>query len=106
MQKPNTKRRFTEGCKAWSWLVPSLIGVMIFFIVPFCVVIYYSVLDNPIFANFVGVNNYLKLFRTDAFRIAAKNTAIFSVISVPLSVVLSLWMAFALNSRIPGKSWN
>ena len=77
----------------------------IFFIIPFCVVMYYAVLDNPIFANFVGLQNFINLFSNSAFLRAAKNTAIFSVIAVPLSVILSLWMAFALNSKIPGKSW-
>ena len=89
----------------WSWLIPSLIGVLIFFVIPFCVVIYYSVLNNPVFANFVGFENYLKLFKNTAFLQAAKNTGIFTAISVPLSIVLSLMMAFGLNSRIPGKSW-
>ena len=85
--------------------MPSLIGVLIFFVIPFCVVIYYSVLDNPVFANFVGIQNYQKLFKNAAFLQAAKNTGIFSAIAVPLSVVLSLAMAFGLNSKIPGKSW-
>ncbi len=102
---PKRRQRIIEHCKAWSWLTPSLIGVLVFFIIPFCVVIYYSVLDNPIFANFVGLDNFIKLFSNSAFIRAARNTAIFSVIAVPLSVVLSLWMAFALNSKIPGKSW-
>lgn len=104
-QKTKLRRRILAESKAWSWLAPSLIGVLIFFIVPFCVIIYYSVLDNPIFANFVGIDNFVKLFSNSAFLRAARNTAIFSVISVPLSVVLALWMAFALNSKIPGKSW-
>lgn len=103
--KPKLRRRIIEGGKAWSWLLPSLIGVLIFFIVPFCVVIYYSVLDNPIFSNFVGLQNFIKLFSNTAFLQASRNTAVFSLIAVPLSVVLSLWMAFALNSKIPGKSW-
>ena len=105
VRKAHRKRRIIEEVKGWGWLAPSLIGVLIFFIIPFCVVIYYSVLDNPIFSNFVGLDNYIKLFSNAAFLRAAKNTAIFSGIAVPLSVVLSLWMAFALNSRIPGKSW-
>lgn len=103
--KAHRKRMLREQAAGWGWLLPSLIGVMVFFILPFCVVIYYSVLDNPIFANFVGLQNFIALFRNTAFLRAVKNTAIFSVISVPLSVVLSLWMAFALNSKIPGKSW-
>ena len=85
--------------------MPSLIGVLVFFLVPFGVVMYYSVLDNPIFSNFVGLENFQKLFQNAAFLRAAKNTGIFSGIAVPLSVVLSLAMAFGLNSKIPGKSW-
>lgn len=85
--------------------MPSLIGVLIFFFIPFCVVLYYSVLDNPVFANFVGIENYQKLFHNTAFLQAARNTGIFSAIAVPLSVVLSLAMAFGLNANIPGKSW-
>ena len=105
IRQRNLRRRIIEQCKAWSWLTPSLAGVLVFFIVPFCVVIYYSVLDNPIYANFVGLDNFLALFRNAAFLRAMRNTGIFTLAAVPLSVVLSLWMAFALNSRIPGKSW-
>lgn len=103
--KKNVKKWILEGLQHWSWLTPSLIGVLIFFVIPFGVVVYYSVLDNPIFSNFVGLENYAKLLKNEAFLRASRNTAIFSGIAVPLSVVLSLWMAFALNSNIPAKSW-
>lgn len=99
------KKRFLHTISEWSWLTPSLIGVAVFFFIPFCVVIYYSVLDNPYFANFVGLDNYGRLLHNPTFLRAARNTAIFTGISVPLSVVLSLWLAFALNRRIPGRSW-
>ena len=99
------KRKWKQICKEWLWLLPSVAGVLIFFVIPFLVVIYYSVLDNPIFSNFVGLENYAKLLQNAAFLRASRNTALFSVIAVPLSVVLSLWLAFALNARIPGRSW-
>ena len=99
------QKKIIRTLQNWSWLMPSLAGVLIFFVIPFCVVIYYSVLDNPVFANFVGIENYQRLFKNTAFLQAAKNTGIFSAIAVPLSVVLSLAMAFGLNSKIPGKSW-
>lgn len=104
LMKPNIKRRLREGAVSWSWLTPSLVGVLLFFILPFCVIIYYSVLDNPIFAHFVGLKNFISLFQNSAFLRAMRNTAIFSGIAVPLSVIISLWMAFALNAKIPGKS--
>ena len=36
-------------------IAPSFIGVMIFFIVPFMVILFYSVVDNPINKEFVFV---------------------------------------------------
>ncbi len=99
------KRKIKENLIGWGFLTPSLVGVLLFFFIPFLVVIYYSVLDNPIFSNFVGLENFAKLFKNTAFLRASRNTAVFSVIAVPLSVVLSLCLAFLLNARIPGKSW-
>ena len=40
-----------------------------------------------------------------SFQTAAKNTAIFSILAVPLAVVLSLGLALILECRIPCKSW-
>ena len=79
------ERIFSNAC-----VFPSLIGVMIFFFVPFCIVIYYSLINNPVLKEFVGLENYTKLFSNSAFTKAAKNTAFFSLVSVPLSVILSL----------------
>ncbi len=85
-------------------ILPSLAGVLIFFIIPFGIVVYYSLINNPITKEFVGFDNYKKLFTTVAFQKAAKNTAVFSLISVPLSVVLSMGLALILERNLPGKS--
>ncbi len=93
------ERVFSNIC-----VMPSLIGVMIFFLIPFCIVIYYSLINNPVLKDFVGIENYTKLFHNVAFTKAVKNTAFFSIVSVPLSVVLSLGLAMLLERKIPGKS--
>lgn len=86
------------------FLSPSLIGVLTFFVVPFMVVIYYSMVDNPISHNFVFLNNFVNVARNGAFKQAAYNTMKFSLIAVPLAVVLSLMLAMMLDSKIPFKS--
>ena len=86
------------------FLGPSLIGVSIFMVVPFFVVIYYSMIDNPIRKNFVWFENFVKILDNEAFKLAASNTFKFSVIAVPLAVVLSLVLAMMLLSNIPGKT--
>ena len=86
------------------FLSPSLIGIMIFFVLPFFVVIYYANIDNIINKEFVGMQNFQNVLNNSAFRQAAKNTATFSLISVPLAIVLSLVMALILEKEIPMKS--
>lgn len=93
------ERIFSNIC-----VIPSLLGVLIFFLVPFGIVVYYSLINNPVMHEFVGLENYTKLFQTVAFKRAASNTAMFSLISVPLAVILSLWLATLLERNIPGKS--
>ncbi len=93
-----------ERILALAFLWPSLIGVLMFFVVPFGVVCYYALIDNPVQHNFVLFNNFSRLLANSAFQTAAKNTAAFSVLAVPLAVALSLLLAVLLESRIPWKS--
>lgn len=92
-------KRFSIFC-----LAPSLLGVMLFFIGPFLVVIYYSMIDNPINHEFVFFENFVSVFKNGAFRQAASNTLKFSGIAVPLAVTLSLLLAMMLNGKIPFRS--
>jgi len=68
--------------------------VLVFFVLPFFVVIFYSVVDNPISHQFVFLDNFKMVFNNAAFRQAAANTMKFSAIAVPLAVVLSLGGSF------------
>lgn len=90
---------------SWLFLLPSLIGVIVFFVAPFMVVIYYSMINNPIQKEFVGFANYVNVWNNAAFKQAAKNTLMFSFLAVPLAVILSLFLAAVMESRIPFKSY-
>lgn len=98
------KKKLLKITKSISFLAPSGLGVLAFFIIPFLVIVYYSIIDNPIQTNFVGVKNYVQLAHNQAFLQALGNTFRFSVIAVPLAVILSLLLAMLLDCRIPGKS--
>ena len=86
------------------FLAPSFLGVSLFFFIPFCVVVYYSLVADPISRRFVGLTNFRKLLHNAAFLQAGRNTLVFSGIAVPLAVVLSLALAVALDRRIPLQS--
>lgn len=104
LQYKKRKRTRKEYQRELLFLSPSIIGVMVFFVIPFLVIIYYSFVDNPINHEFVAMDNFVNLFHNSAFLQAAKNTATFSIISVPLAVVLSLVMAMILEQNIPMRS--
>lgn len=90
---------------AGAFLAPSVIGVCLFFVLPFFVVIYYSFVDNPISLQFVGLENYKNVIANTAFRTAVKNTFLFSIIAVPLAVILGLLLALLLDEKVPFRSF-
>ena len=93
-----------DRIKSWMFLTPSIAGVLLFFGLPFCVVIYYSLVNNPVQHIFVGFHNFIRVWNNGAFQLAAGNTLKFSFVAVPLAVVLSLFLAVVMESRIPFKS--
>lgn len=99
-----TRRTRKLKVSSGAFIAPSFLGVLLFFILPFFVVIYYSMVDNPISGNFVFLDNFKNIVANAAFRKAVHNTLMFSLVSVPLAVVLSLLLAVVLESRIPFKS--
>lgn len=87
-----------------AFIAPSFVGVLLFFILPFIVVIYYSMVDNPISGNFVFLDNFKSIIANGAFKRAVHNTLTFSAVAVPLAVVLSLLLAIVLEAKLPFRS--
>lgn len=106
MKKIKRSKRLDKNTRRVSgfFLTPSILGVLTFFVVPFFVVIYYSFVDNPINGEFVGFQNYVNVIQNQAFRTAVGNTLLFSLIAVPLVMVLSMLMAFMMDTAVPFKS--
>ncbi len=98
--KTTRKLKLSSG----AFIAPSFLGVLLFFIIPFAVVVFYSLVDNPISKNFVMFDNFKSIIANRAYIRAVKNTCVFSAIAVPLAVVLSLLLAIVLDTKIPFKS--
>ena len=62
------KRR--ERLVSLAFVSPSLLGILIFFVLPFFVVIYYAFVNNPVLHEFVGFDNFRNLFQNQSFRLA------------------------------------
>ena len=104
-KRHRTTRRLRKlKLSSGAFIAPSFLGVLLFFILPFLVVIYYSLVDNPISGRFVFLDNFISIVKNGAFRRAVHNTLTFSAVAVPLAVVLSLLLAIVLEAKLPFRS--
>lgn len=85
---------------AWAFLLPNLLGVLYFSLLPMLQVLVRS-FQSAVGGKWMGVRNYLTVLRNPAFQLAVSNTARFTLVCVPILVVTSLALAVALGA-IPG----
>ena len=71
------------------FLLPGFLGVLFFTLLPFIEVVKRS-FQSAITLDWVGFKNYKEVFSNTAFRMAAGNTLRFTLICIPLLVVVSL----------------
>ena len=79
------------------FLLPSLAGVTLFVLLPFLDVVKRS-FQTAVTGEFTGIKNYGVIFQNQAFVLAVKNTARFTVVCIPLLVLLGLLVAFPLST--------
>ena len=108
VRKRRLRGRRKKNLREWlvftGYLTPSLLGVLLFFFGPMLIVLVQSFQRSATNSEFVGVNNYVNVWKNQAFQSASKNTLIFAGLAVPLAVLLSLLLALLLSSKIPAKS--
>lgn len=85
--------------------LPGLAGFFIFFILPFCLSLVYSLFDKPIGGSFVGLANFIGLFGNRAYLRGLANTLRFIGISAPLNLAVSLGIAMLVNRIIKRREW-
>ena len=89
----------------WLFLLPSLLGVLLFYAIPFLFSFYYALVDNMGTRKFVGLQNFIDTLANPLFRSAAVNTVIFMSLSVPLSMAAALFLALCLQDMKKGRAF-
>ena len=92
---------FIRKKSVWLFLAPGLLGLMLFYVIPFIGGIYYSLTDGTYRNAFVGMANYVGMWRNPMFLLGLKNTLELSLICAPLVWVLSFAIASLLNRLRP-----
>jgi len=100
------KKNFNDYCWAYLMIAPTIIGLIILNIWPLIQTIYLSFNTTSDFGtnNWIGFDNYKHMFSDATVWQATLNTLEYTVISVPVGVILSLGIAVLLNSKIKGKT--
>lgn len=102
-RRANIKRNLI----AYSFIAPNFIGFAVFTLVPMVFAIVLSVLhwdgSNPI--TWAGLSNFRYLFSDFQFQAAFKNTVVYALGTVPLTLALALFVAVLLNQQIRGRNF-
>lgn len=91
---------------AWLLVAPSLLGVTAFLILPVVLAFAVSLLEWDLIGapTFVGLDNYAALLTGGALVNSLVVTAIFTLISVPVTLALGLVLATQLARALPGSA--
>ena len=99
-----TKKKIFK--REWMWayifIAPMVLGTLIFGIIPILYSVGLSLMQWDGLGDkvFVGLNNFINLFQDDKFLYEIKNTLVYTIAVVPITLVLSLGVANLLNKGL------
>ena len=102
--KTANKLRRKNTWTALSFIVPNFIGFFLFTLIPvICsLILAFMSWDSFSTPEFVGMKNFTKMIHDDTFWISLKQTFIYTIGVVPLTLICSLGLEILLNRKIRG----
>lgn len=93
-----------ETLTALMFISPWIIGFSVFLLYPLLASIYYSFCDYSVLRPpvYIGMTNYRNLWHDEVFRGTLWNTAIYSLLALPISAFVALCLALLLNTKVKG----
>jgi multiple sugar transport system permease protein len=82
--------------KIWAFVLPSLIGVTLFFFIPAAASLFYAFTDAG--GRFIWFANFADIITNPVFQLATRNSLWFIAISVPLNMIISFLLAMLLQN--------
>lgn len=86
--------------KVFLLCIPGFAGFLIFYLIPFVKSLRYAFLSNAFQQEFVWFENFKSILSNQYFRLALKNTLVFSVLGVTLLMLLSFFLAYGLATVV------
>lgn len=107
MKTKKSKLKLRNDLVAYSFILPNFLGFAFFTLVPmvFSLILSFTKWKGTGTIEFVGLDNFLRLFRDEAFTRALLNTVIYTLLVVPLTMAAALGLAMLLNAKIKGRNF-
>jgi multiple sugar transport system permease protein/sn-glycerol 3-phosphate transport system permease protein len=89
---------------AFAFLAPSLLGVILFLVIPIILVIFLSLVQWNLLTpmKWVGLSNYVNIFKYDGFGHSLAVTAYYVILNIPIQTAFALGMAMLLRRKMAG----
>ncbi|WP_419954550.1 carbohydrate ABC transporter permease [Neobacillus niacini] len=99
-RKSNNKLRLKNGLIGWSFITIATLMIGLFYFYPMAQALILS-FQSGAGSNlqFVGFDNYIRLFTDPTFIAAVKNTVTYLIIQVPIMIILALLISVLLNDK-------
>ena len=93
-----------ENWIGWAFVLPALIVFLAFVVFPFVTSLLLSFTEWNFLSGlkgikFVGLQNFREILKDEHFFAGIRNTAIYTVFTVPTSILFSLGLAYLLNGK-------
>lgn len=102
---PKLSRQTKRDLVAYSFIAPNFIGFCVFTLIPIVFAFALAFMNwdgsNPV--QWTGFSNFLRLKDDIFFKAALKNTIIYCIGTVPLTMIASLALAIVLNQKVVGR---
>ena len=111
IKQAKTGERLSRQAKrdmvAYSFIAPNFIGFCVFTLVPiiFAFVLAFAEWDGNNAMKFVAFRNFVEAFKNDRFLASLKNTIIYCIATVPLTLICSLGLAIILNQKVKARNF-
>jgi multiple sugar transport system permease protein len=103
---PQTPRLKDDTRIALGMAAPALIGLFLFVLLPFALAVVLSFtnlrLGSPLPTQFLGLEQYRRIWLDPSFRHALLNNSLFAIVVVPVQTAVALGLALLLNRPLPG----
>ncbi len=103
-RKQRISGRTREAIDCYIFMLPVILGLLLFYLGPMIASLYFSFTEYNMLsaAEWVGLENYRDLVDDGIFWKSLRVTVMYSTISVPLGLALSLALALLLNQKFTG----